>query len=84
MPPSNKNTVSIPIFLLALIISCFVTLFILSILSSIESVPSNACPVNKLTDYERNYPLILANIILGGGTDSKLFSEVREKNSSLK
>ncbi len=40
-----------------------------------------ACPVNKLTDYERNYSLPLANVILGGGPDSKLFQEVREKNS---
>lgn len=40
-----------------------------------------ACPVNKLTEYERNYPLVLANLILGGGTDSKLFKEVREANS---
>jgi len=34
-----------------------------------------------MTDYEKNYPLVLANLILGGGTDSKLFKEVREKNS---
>ncbi len=34
-----------------------------------------------LTDYERNYPLSLLNVILGGGTESLLFSEVREKNS---
>lgn len=34
-----------------------------------------------LTDYERNYPLSLFNIIFGGGPDSKLFQEVREKNS---
>ena len=40
-----------------------------------------ACSLNKLTDYERNYALLLANIILGGGTDSKLFKEVREENS---
>lgn len=40
-----------------------------------------ACSLNKLTDYERHYALILANIIFGGGTDSKLFKEVREKNS---
>ncbi len=39
------------------------------------------CPLSKLTEYERNYPLTLANLILGGGTDSKLFKEVREKNS---
>lgn len=40
-----------------------------------------ACPVNKLSDYERKYPLVLANLIFGGGTDSKLFKEVREENS---
>ncbi len=34
-----------------------------------------------LTPYERNYPLTLYNIILGGGSDSKLFKNVREKNS---
>ena len=31
--------------------------------------------------YERNYPLTLYNIILGGGEDSKLFRTVREKYS---
>lgn len=40
-----------------------------------------ACPYVKMTDYEKNYPLVLANLIFGGGTDSKLFKEVREKNS---
>ena len=40
-----------------------------------------ACSLNKLTDYERNYPLVLANLILGGGVDSKLFKDVRERNS---
>ena len=39
------------------------------------------CRTYNLTDYERNYPLTLYNIILGGGADSKLFTEVREKNS---
>ena len=34
-----------------------------------------------MSDYEKNYPLVLANLILGGGTDSKLFKEVREQNS---
>ncbi len=34
-----------------------------------------------LTKYEKNYPLTLYNIILGGGDDSKLFRNVREKNS---
>ncbi|HIR58578.1 MAG TPA: insulinase family protein [Candidatus Onthousia excrementipullorum] len=37
--------------------------------------------LNNLTDYERNYPLSLYNAILGGGSESLLFSEVREKNS---
>lgn len=37
--------------------------------------------LNKLEDYERNYPLTLFSIILGGGTNSKLFRNVREKNS---
>ena len=40
-----------------------------------------ACPIGKLKPYEKNYPLVLGNIIYGGGTDSKLFQEVREKNS---
>ena len=39
------------------------------------------CPISKMKEYEKNYPLVLANIILGGGIDSKLFKEVREKNS---
>lgn len=56
-------------------------LFAKETIDNTQSKLAIACPVNKLTDYERNYPLILANIILGGGTDSKLFSEVREKNS---
>ena len=37
--------------------------------------------LNGLTMYEKNYPLTLYNIILGGGEDSKLFRNVREKNS---
>lgn len=40
-----------------------------------------ACPITKMTDYEKNYSLLLANIILGGTGDSKLFKEVREENS---
>ncbi|MBR4693394.1 MAG: insulinase family protein [Bacilli bacterium] len=39
------------------------------------------CPTLKMKDYEKNYPMVLANIIFGGGIDSKLFSEIREKNS---
>ena len=37
--------------------------------------------LNNLTDYERNYPLSLYNAILGGGSESLLFREIREKNS---
>ena len=40
-----------------------------------------ACSINPLTDYEKNYSLVLANLILGGGTDSKLFQNVREEHS---
>ena len=39
------------------------------------------CRCYKLSSYERNYVLTLYNIILGGSGDSKLFKEVREKNS---
>lgn len=46
-----------------------------------QSKLSIACPISKLTSYERDYPLVLANLILGGGSESKLFKEVREKNS---
>ena len=40
-----------------------------------------ACPISNLTDHEKYYALTLGNIILGGCSDSKLFKEVREKNS---
>ena len=40
-----------------------------------------ACNITKASKYEINYPLVLANIIYGGGSDSKLFKDVREKNS---
>ena len=40
-----------------------------------------ACNITKASKYEINYPLVLANIIYGGGPDSKLFKDVREKNS---
>ncbi len=35
----------------------------------------------SLSPYERFYPLTLYNIILGSGSDSKLFKNVREENS---
>ncbi len=40
-----------------------------------------ACPVYKLTKYERDYALVLGNLIFGGTADSKLFKDVREANS---
>ena len=46
-----------------------------------QSKLSIACPIDKVTPYERDYPLVLANLILGGGPDSKLFQEIREKKS---
>lgn len=46
-----------------------------------QSKLSVACPLSKMTDYEKNYPLILANIIFGGYADSKLFKIAREKYS---
>lgn len=37
--------------------------------------------LNKLTDFELRYVLNVYSYILGGGPDSKLFKNVREKNS---
>ncbi len=39
------------------------------------------CSLNKLTDYERKYVLLVYNEILGGSSNSLLFDTVREKNS---
>jgi len=39
------------------------------------------CKMMGLTDFEKNYVLTLYNIILGGGSESLLFQNVREKNS---
>ncbi len=39
------------------------------------------CRVSGLSEYERNYPLTLYSIILGSGTDSKLFKVAREEHS---
>ena len=49
--------------------------------SNSQSKLSIGCKVCGLSDYERNYPLTLYNVILGGGCDSKLFKKVREENS---
>ena len=37
--------------------------------------------IEKLNSFERNYVLTIYNSILGGGSNSKLFEDVREKNS---
>lgn len=37
--------------------------------------------IDKMTDFERRYVLNVYSYILGGGPDSKLFKNVREKNS---
>ena len=37
--------------------------------------------LNNLTDFERKYVMGMYSYVLGGGPDSKLFKEVREKNS---
>ena len=55
--------------------------FIKEAISNTQSKLSIALPIMKLTPYERDYALTLANLIYGGGPDSKLFHNVREKNS---
>jgi len=53
----------------------------------VEPYPTNQAKLSigfklkDLTDFERNYVLTIFNMILGGGTESKLFRNVREKNS---
>ncbi len=37
--------------------------------------------IDNLTEFERKYVMGIYSYILGGGPDSKLFKEVREKNS---
>lgn len=39
------------------------------------------CKISGLDNFEKNYVLTLYNIILGGGSESLLFQNVREKNS---
>ena len=50
-------------------------------INNTQSSLAIACPVYRLTKYERDYALVLGNLILGGGADSKLFKDVREANS---
>lgn len=53
----------------------------------VESYPSAqaklsiGCKLDNLTEFERNYALTIFNMILGGSSESKLFRNVREKNS---
>ena len=46
-----------------------------------QSKLSIGCKVDEMSDYERNYCLPIYSMILGGGSSSKLFVNVREKNS---
>lgn len=46
-----------------------------------QSIVAIACPIKKLSDFDKKYSLVLANLIFGGGSDSKLFKYVREENS---
>lgn len=39
------------------------------------------CSLNRLTEFERKYVLLIYNEILGGSSNSLLFDTVREKNS---
>ena len=48
---------------------------------NLQSKLAIGCRCYGLSSYEKNYPLTLYNIILGVGSDSKLFREVREANS---
>lgn len=50
-------------------------------INNTQSILTIACPVYKLTKFERDYALVLGNLILGGNGDSKLFKDVREANS---
>jgi len=56
-------------------------LFVKEEIDYTQSSLAIACPIYKLTKYERDYALVLGNIIYGGGVDSKLFKDVREANS---
>ena len=46
-----------------------------------QSVLIFGIKLKDITEFERKYVLVLYNAILGGSPDSKLFKEVREKNS---
>lgn len=46
-----------------------------------QSKLSIGCKISNINDFDRNYVLPIFSIILGGGSSSKLFNNVREKNS---
>ena len=46
-----------------------------------QSKLSIGCKIDELSAYERNYVLPIYSMILGGGSNSKLFNKVREENS---
>ena len=56
-------------------------LFAKETINNTQSKLAIACPIAQMSPYERDYALVLANLILGGGSDSKLFKDVRETNS---
>lgn len=56
-------------------------LFAKEVVDTSQSKLAIGCRCYGLSTYERNYALSLYNVILGGSGDSKLFKEVREKNS---
>ena len=59
----------------------YVDIYVVGDIENNQSKLAIACTISKASKYEINYPLVLANIIYGGGPDSKLFKDVREKNS---
>lgn len=46
-----------------------------------QSKLSIGCKIKDINSFERNYVLPIYSMILGGGSSSKLFTNVREKNS---
>lgn len=49
--------------------------------SANQSQLTALCTLNKLTEFERKYVLLVYNEMLGGSSNSLLFDTVREKNS---
>lgn len=56
-------------------------LFAKETIDNTQSKLSIVCTYSGLNEYEINYVLPIYNVIFGGGSDSKLFKEVREKHS---